>query len=494
MKNEIKEYSNELQQFFLEVLVSDKELLSRCQNVLESSYFARPLRETAKFIKEYANEYSNVPSVDQINAVTGLKLTVRPDTEIAQLKEWFLETFEQFARHKALEEAILSSAELLEKQRYGEVEKLIKEASSVGLPKSFGTDYYADPMGRLMDLKNKNGGTSTGWAAIDRALYGGFNRGELNIFAGGSGAGKSLFLQNLALNWSYLGLNGVYFSLELSEGLCSKRMDSMVTGVESKEIYKNIDEVVMKVSMKGKASGKIQIVQLTAGITVNDLKSWLKEFQIQTGKTIDFVIVDYLDLMMPAGQKISVADLFIKDKLVSEELRAMATQGQYLFCTASQLNRGAVESVEFDHSHISGGLSKIQTADNVIGIFNSITMRERQRVQIQFMKTRSSSAVGTKVELFFDTNSLRIADLEEDSPTAPTTVDVLHDKLKRKAEVEGKPSWERPTGTPVWEKPQGGTHAWDKPMAKLEDSKKESTSIRTMDSPNNKLASILKKV
>jgi len=137
----------------------------------------------------------------------------------------------------------------------------------------------------------------------------------------------------------------------------------------------------------------------------------------------------------------------------------MAVQGQFLFCTASQLNRGAVESVEFDHSHISGGLSKIQTADNVIGIFNSITMRERQRVQIQFMKTRSSSAVGTKVELQFDTASLRISDLDEDSADAPTTADVLHAQLKRQAAAQGGQDAQKP-----WEKPSGGTHVWDKPM------------------------------
>ena len=42
-----------------------------------------------------------------------------------------------------------------------------------------------------------------------------------------------------------------------------------------------------------------------------------------------------------------------------------------------QLNRGAVEEIEFDHHHIAGGISKIQTADNVIGIFTSNAMRER---------------------------------------------------------------------------------------------------------------------
>lgn len=484
MSNEVKEYSADLQKLFLEFLVSDKELLSRCQNVLESAYFTRSLQATAEFIKDYAGKYSDCPTVEQIKAVTDTELRVIPG-EASSHKEWFLTEFEQFARHKALEKAILKSADLLDKQRYGEVEKLIKDASNIGLPKSFGTDYYADPMGRLMLLKNQNGGTSTGWKAIDDKLYGGFNRGELNIFAGGSGAGKSLFLQNLALNWSQQGLNGVYFSLELSEGLCSMRMDAMLMGIATKEIYKNINEVDTTIKYKGKKAGKLQIVQLTAGITVNDLKSWIKEFQIQHNNKIDFVVVDYLDLMSPVSVKISAENTFIKDKYVSEELRAMAVQGGYLFCTASQLNRGAVESVEFDHSHISGGLSKIQTADNVIGIFNSITQRERGRVQLQFMKTRSSGGVDSKVELAFNTTSLRITDLDEDSADAPTTAEVLYNKLQRQSQVEGTSN-----STP--------SVGWERPKAKegfsLETPQKNEPKIpiRTMDS-SSKLANILKK-
>lgn len=492
MSEEIKEYSVELQKLFLEFLVSDKELLGRCQNVLDGTYFARSLQQAAEFIKEYANKYSECPSVEQITAVTGTELKLVPDTEAQSHKEWFLTEFETFARHKALEKAILKSADLLDKQRYGEVERLIKEASGIGLPKTFGTSYYANPFERLTALKNQNGGTSTGWKSIDDKLYGGFNRGELNIFAGGSGAGKSLFLQNLALNWSQLGLNGVYFSLELSEGLCSMRMDAMLMGIATKEIYKNLEEVDLQIRMKGKKAGQLQIVQLTAGITVNDLKSWLKEFQIQSKSKIDFVIVDYLDLMTPVSVKVSAENLYIKDKYVSEELRAMATQDKYLFVTASQLNRGAVESVEFDHSHISGGLSKVQTADNVIGIFNSITMRERQRVQIQFMKTRSSSAVGTKLELQFDTTSLRITDLDEDSPAAPSSVDVMVEKLKRQGgtipELPPSNQMIKPTGKPGWEN-SNTAPPWEKSLKS-----KEELGLRTMDTvSSSKLANILKK-
>jgi hypothetical protein len=117
---------------------------------------------------------------------------------------------------------------------------------------------------------------------------------------------------------------------------------------------------------------------------------------------------------MPVSKKISPADLFIKDKYVSEELRNLAVEKNCIFVTAAQLNRGAVEEVEFDHSHISGGLSKIQTADNVFGIFTSRAMRERGRYQLQLMKTRSSSGVGMKIDLEFNIETLKITDLPED--------------------------------------------------------------------------------
>ena len=105
-----------------------------------------------------------------------------------------------------------------------------------------------------------------------------------------------------------------------------------------------------------------------------------------------------------------------------------------MFVTASQLNRGAVDEVEFDHSHIAGGISKINTADNLIGIFSSRAMRERGRVQIQFMKTRSSSGVGTKLDLGYDMETLRIVDLDEDEEDSETvTANSLYEKLSKNA-------------------------------------------------------------
>ena len=38
---------------------------------------------------------------------------------------------------------------------------------------------------------------------VDKKLYGGFNRGESTYLPSTAGGGKSLFLQNLALNWAF---------------------------------------------------------------------------------------------------------------------------------------------------------------------------------------------------------------------------------------------------------------------------------------------------
>jgi hypothetical protein len=106
-----------------------------------------------------------------------------------------------------------------------------------------------------------------------------------------------------------------------------------------------------------------------------------------------------------------------------------------VFVTAAQLNRGAVEEIEFDHSHISGGLSKIQTADNVFGIFTSRAMRERGRYQLQLMKTRNSSGVGQKIDLGFNLDTLRIEDLgedgEEQATASATSGSTILSNLKR---------------------------------------------------------------
>jgi KaiC/GvpD/RAD55 family RecA-like ATPase len=430
-------YDQAMQKLYLEMFLGDAETFIRCQNIFDPDNFDQRLQPAAEFINKYVDEYKIMPEVNIVNAST------RQDFETLQLPkenyDWLMAEFEQFSRHKGLERAIIKSSDLLEAGDYGPVEKLIKDAIQISLNKDMGTDYFFDPRARLEGLKNNTGQISTGWPSVDKKLYGGFNRGELNIFCAASGGGKSLFLANLGVNWALQGLNVIYLTFELSENLVSMRLDSMTTGIGTRDIFRKIDDVELKVKTLGKRSGHLQIKYMPSGKNCNDIRAYLKEYQVKTGVKPDVLLIDYLDLMMPLSVKVSPSDLFVKDKYVSEEIRNLAMETQCITVTASQLNRSAVEEIEFDHSHISGGLSKIMTADNVIGIFTSRAMKERGRYQIQFMKTRSSSGVGQKVDLEFNVDTLRIADLGEDedsnnSPSAVITNNVLS-SIKRTSVV-----------------------------------------------------------
>ena len=430
----INDYNIDVQTLFLRMMVTNAELYTRVMNIMNAENFDRRLRPVAEFIIEHTKKYNVMPDPIQIKATTDVSIDRLEELDDGHY-DWFLEEFESFTKRQELERAILKSADHLEKGEYGPVEKLIKDAVQISLQRDMGTDYFLDPRARLMALKSNNGQNSTGWPSLDNKLYGGFNRGELQIFAGGSGSGKSLFMQNLAVNWVQAGLNGVYITLELSEGLCSMRIDSMMTDTSTREIFKDIDNVEMKVKMVAKKAGKLQIKYMPAQSNVNDIRAYCKELQVQTGIKIDFICVDYLDLIMPVSAKVSPSDLFVKDKYVSEEIRNLAKEMNVLFVTASQLNRAAVEEIEFDHSHISGGISKINTADNVFGIFTSRSMRERGQYQIQLMKTRSSSGVGQKIELKFDNDTLRITDLEEQPNKPNPSPNQLMSQIKAVSQV-----------------------------------------------------------
>jgi len=433
-------YDYEMQKLYMEMFLSDAETFMRCSSIFDPENFDQRLQDSAEFVKKYVDDYKVMPEAKIVNAAT--------HSDFAQITlpkenyDWLMDEFENFSRHKGLERAIIKSSDLLESGDYGPVEKLIKDAIQISLNKDMGTDYFEDPKARLSKLKDGNGQISTGWPSIDKKLYGGFNRGELNIFCAGSGGGKSLFLANLGVNWALQGLNVLYLTFELSEGLVSMRLDSMTTGISTREIFKSIDDVELKVKMLGKKSGNLQVKYMPSGKNCNDIRAYLKEYQVKKGTKPDVLLIDYLDLMMPLSVKVSPSDLFVKDKYVSEEIRNLAMETQCVTVTASQLNRSAVEEIEFDHSHISGGLSKIMTADNVIGIFTSRAMKERGRYQIQFMKTRSSSGVGQKVDLEFNMDTLRITDLGEEGESsfnqqssAPSTTNSIVNNLKRTSVV-----------------------------------------------------------
>ena len=410
------DYNYDTQKLYLEMMLMDSTTFIRCQSIFDHTLFDKKLKKSAEFIHEYVKNYNTIPTTTIINASTNSNFLPIPDLTNEHFN-WLLDEFEKFTRHKSMEKAIEESVEFLEKYDYASMETTIKKASEISLQKDLGTNYFKNPKERLEKIKSTNGQLSTGWKDLDILLYGGFNRGELELFLAQSGGGKSLFLANLAVNYTQmLKKNVVYITLELKEELVSMRIDSMLTNTNAKDVFKSIDNIHNSVKNLKSSSGKLQVKYLPSGTNTNTIKAYLKEYEIKTNSKVDVLLVDYMDLMAPNSKKIDASKLDIFDKYISEELRNLAIEKNILLISCSQLNRGAITETEFDHSHIAGGMGKIRTADNVLAIYINKSLRERGIYQLQFMKTRNSSGVGQSINLDFNTNTLRISD-----STQPTT-------------------------------------------------------------------------
>ena len=427
LREEFKhDYPTPVQLHLLRHLLSDADTFARCRRIIQDDYFDDQLSPTVRFILTHADTFHAIPDSDLIKAKTGVHIATYSPEEAKQKLDWFLKEFEAFCRHRAMENIILDGIDLLRAGQMAEIERRIKEAMTISLISELGTDYYDNPEERLRRLIDNSHKISTGWGLLDNLLYGGFGRGGLNLFLGNSGVGKSLVLQNLSLNWSLGGYNGIYFSLELSEDETCLKMDAMLTGQGTRDIVRSISDTAFRVAIKGKQAGRLTIKRLPEnGTNTNDLYAYLKEYEISTGIKPDFIVVDYMDLLVPNNTKIDPSNLFVKDKFVSEELRALMHITNTFGATAGQLNRGSLDAEgDFNHSHVSGGISKINTSDNVFGIFAPPHFKEKGEFELLCLKARSSAAVNKRIRLGYDPTSMRLTDSigqmdKVDRPTAP---------------------------------------------------------------------------
>ena len=400
---------NKKQKLLLEYLISSPDTYALCSSIVDPDYFDPEFRNAVKFTHDYYNEYHKTPSTDQIEAETGVTLKLQPVT--SDQLDYTTNEVERFCKERAMEKAILASVPLKEKGDYGQIEKIIKDAITVSLNRNMGTDYFRDPEGRLKKMSESKKKISTGWSQIDKWLYGGLERGQLVIFSANSGGGKSVALQNLGLNFLEQGFNVVYFSFELSEDLISQRYDTMVSGISTAVWEYHKSDIVQAVLKEGDKSGHLLIREMNSGTTPNQLRAFLKEYELLYNRTPDLIIVDYLDIMNP-NEKVSADNVFEKDKRVSEQIRDIGKDYGAVVASASQQNRGAVEETRIHQGHVAGGISKVNTSDVWISVHANATMRSQEECAFQLLKTRSSEGEGQMIYLKW-TKNIRILDREE---------------------------------------------------------------------------------
>lgn len=421
------------QKMYIEYVISEPRLYVKVRGVFNKTYFERPLQPVVEFIDQYYQQYYSTPTPDIILAKTGHQFE-RKDVRDDQ-QAFIINEIEKFSREQAMKLAMYDSMDDLKAGNMTPIVARCQQALLVSIDKDLGTDLFSDPVARLSKMEIDIDKRPCGWASLDIIIdY--LKRGELFLFAGGSGAGKSVFLTNIARNMAEQGMSGVYFSFELKEALVASRMDAIFTGIPTKQIFDVKEEVAEVHSTLAQSYGRVTVKKMRHGTTAMELRTFLIEYQLHHGKRPDWVCVDYLDLMGCDARGIDASNAFDRDKAISEELRAVFEEFNVYGFTASQLNREAENAKEKNHSHIAGGKSKINTADVVIAICRTAEQIDRGEVELQALKLRNNKMTTKPIILYWNDNNLRIA-------TQPTIARVV--KLKDKVtgavgDVNAQPS------------------------------------------------------
>jgi replicative DNA helicase len=201
-------------------------------------------------------------------------------------------------------------------------------------------------------------GIYTGFSDFDR-ITNGLHGGELIIISGPTSHGKSIVMQNMAVN-AYLGGNDpvgsipdnledftggnniLYFSLEMPQENQERRIDACMAGIP----YNDIRDGKLNTENKNKYSKVLRfqtkfpktfhIVDMARGTTVREIELKYIEMKESYGIKFDLVVVDYLGIMRPTTQQPSD---WLNLGFTSEELHEFARVYHIPVITGTQVNR-----------------------------------------------------------------------------------------------------------------------------------------------------------
>ncbi len=386
---------------------------------LEQKY----LQEFVDRLFTYKTKFTTHPSSNAMASVLRTELDESNQVLTKQVRDFFARiqanpqiededyikhTSLDFCRKQKLKEALMKSANLLQKASFDEISVLINEALKLGSDNSYGYDYKLDFEKRFV-LKQRSPVT-TGWDIIDKISKGGLGAGELGVVIAPTGAGKSMALVHLGTQGLINGKTVVHFTLELADTVVASRYDSCLTGIHLKDLYHRKEEIYEEV--KG-ASGNIIVKEYpTKSASVTTLRNHLSKLQ-NRGIDVGMIIVDYADLLKPTG---NYKEKRIELETIYEDLRGLSQEFGCPIWTASQTNRSGLNAEVITMESISEAFNKCFVADFIFTLSRTIEDKNTNAARMFVAKNRNGPD-GLVYPMKMDTANVLLEVLEPDGNT-----------------------------------------------------------------------------
>lgn len=370
-------------------IVTDKGFALQVMDILDPDFFSNESYvEISNMIIDWNEKYNTIPSFDNLETLVKTKTedeiqrdylltlidTIRKHVDVSD-KDFVVDETVKFCKQQAMRNAILNSVDLLKREEYDKIYSVVQKALTAGSAKDVGHTYVESTLGRTTTQRNP---IATGFDMLDgEYMAGGLSEGEIGIFLGGTGAGKSFLLAQIAYAAFKQGLTSVIYSFELAEVPFALRLDSKFSqiplttllldtkGNHRKEVMESIE---LERKRATKISGREPEVVIkeypTRGATLPMMKNHL--LQLKAKDIVpDVIIVDYADLIRPT-RHYKEKRYELQDTV--EQLRGWAREESVPLWTASQTNRDGWDTAVVKLSTISEAASKAMVADFVLAI------------------------------------------------------------------------------------------------------------------------------
>lgn len=398
--NNLKKFGTAFQAKCLAAMLSDRAFLERISDIVAPEYFETDAHKwVVKFISTYFPTYRDIPTMAvfacEIMKIQDavLNMAVKEQVKMAYNEvsakdlTYVKEQFLTFCRNQKLKNAIFASHNLLRDGDYEGVWHVINEASKAGMERNIGHEYLTEMDQRMSAMAREV--IKTNWSIIDTHMDGGLGKGELGFIVAPAGSGKSWILAHLGAEAMLQGKNVMHFTMELNEKYVGLRYDAIFSGVAFQDVRKNQPLVKQKIEeIKAKGCGKLFIKYFpTKTASAATLKMHIDRMQLVTGVHIDFVIVDYADLLRPFIQERN-SNSYSEFGDVYVELRGMLGELQVPGWTASQANRGVHENEIIEAGGVADSYQKIMIGDFIISLSRKKEDKMAGTGRIYVMKNR----------------------------------------------------------------------------------------------------------
>lgn len=473
--------ATDIQTDILKLLVSDPVLATAGEVWIKPEYFGTAShKRMASLILRYFSQYSTPPTKSvcetELNRIASKgKLSIVEHRQMNALideiftksfsaaKEYTIEHVHKFAKQRSLETAIAKSLPYLEAGDHDKVLEIMAEAESMlhSDVDSGGYWYFESAYERLRRRQENDESLvyPTGIPEIDLNFRrGGVSPGEVALWMGVKGGGKSIGLIHVARRALMQGGKVAFYSFEMSAEQIADRLDSSISGIDMWHMKENEQKLLEKLNDVGSQYPKSLMLKRypTKSKSIEDIRKHLRTLQILHKWTPDMIIVDYCGIVRPPRMH---KDKHVEMQETLESFRALCIEMNAAGWTAAQINRsGALASIA-EGTHAAGSWDQLATADHIFVIApRSVVDLDEQTIRIWIDKIRDGKDhynVGPfktnwpcmQFVLYSNrTNAEILAEQEAVRKAMRKETEVREDHIKKletkKSKLKGKPSSE----------------------------------------------------